>query len=122
MAQKVAKKVTKVAAEVVELAPANSTQSQPIDGKAVQAELAKVEQKVLYVKITTMDVKGAVIGERIVDMYHFGTRKWLHDHTWWAMHNDHLVEQQQASVTDVEVYLATQRQKLADKFNTPKAA
>lgn len=76
--------------------------------------------KSLYVMVTTLEMKGKVIGERVVDMYHYGTRKWLHDHMWWASHNTHRVEIEPASPTDVDAYLAAQRQKLADKFNTPK--
>lgn len=100
-------------APINEPIPANPTTSTP----AIVVKSGEEEQKVLYVKIVTMDMKGKVIGERIVDMYHYGTRKWLHDHMWWAMHNDHLVEAQQASVTDVDTYLLAQRQKLAEKFN-----
>lgn len=106
-------------APTVDQIPENPTTSTPLTPlvSASPIVVKAEEQKVLFTKITTLDLKGKVIGERIVDMYHFGTRKWLHDHMWWAMHNDHIVEAQQASVTDIDAYLLAQRQKLAEKFN-----
>jgi hypothetical protein len=76
-------------------------------------------QKTLYVKVTTTDLanKAVIIGERIVDMYHFGTRNWLHNHFWWAMHNGHLVETEVATADQIDEYLLEQKKKLAEKFN-----
>lgn len=76
--------------------------------------------KVLYAKVTTTDIskqKSVIIGARIVDMYHFGTRAWLLKHMWWAMHNGHLVETELATDAEVSEYLADATQKLAEKFN-----
>lgn len=52
----------------------------------------------LFVIVDTIDDKGTTIGTRTVDMYHFGTRDWLSNHAWWAMHNGHTITQR--PVTD----------------------
>ena len=54
--------------------------------------------KSLHVVVTTYDSAGNEIGTRTVDMYHYGTKTWLINHTWWAMHNGHTVSQQLATV------------------------
>jgi hypothetical protein len=75
----------------------------------------------LYVSVKTYDVDGRPAGERVVDMYHFGTDKWLRSHNWWAMHNDHTVETMRATTDEVAAYLAQAKQALADKFNGTSA-
>lgn len=75
----------------------------------------------LYVQVTTRNDAAKVIGTRIVDMYHFGTRNWLHNHQWWAMHNGHNIEVEVANPEDVAAYLADAKIKLAEKFNTKAA-
>lgn len=124
--KKVAAKSPKtVALAVVEQAP-NGDNTTPTTKPglelvpAVEGSAQNNDQKSLYVKVTTTDYtkqKGVKIGERIVDMYHFGTRNWFHSHMWWAMHNGHLVESETATAAEVDAYLAEQKQKLADKFN-----
>lgn len=89
---------------------------------AVEAPAAVVAEKSLFVSVITHDTKGEVIGERIVDMYHFGTRNWLHNHAWWAMHNGHVLTTVVAGPKDVDAYLAAGKAALAEKFNHTKAA
>lgn len=75
----------------------------------------------LFISVKTFDVEGKTVGERIVDMYHFGTRNWLQNHHWWAMHNGHCVETNVATSDEVTTYLAASKEALAAKFNTVKA-
>lgn len=75
----------------------------------------------LFISVKTFDVEGKTVGERIVDMYHFGTRNWLQNHHWWAMHNGHCVETNVATTDEVTGYLAASKEALAAKFNAPKA-
>lgn len=80
-------------------------------------------QQNLYMNVETFDAQGHTIGSRIVDLYHFGTRNWLQSHMWWAMHNGHCVEVNVATPTQIDEYLASAKQALAEKFNsTAKAA
>lgn len=72
----------------------------------------------LYISVKTFDVEGRTIGERIVDMYHFGTRNWLQNHHWWAMHNGNCVETNIASPEEIESYLASAKVALAERFNS----
>lgn len=75
-------------------------------------------QQVLYISVKTFDgPTGKTIGERVVDMYHYGTRTWLQKHLWWAMCNGHAVETTPASPDEIDAYLETGRQALAEKFN-----
>jgi hypothetical protein len=76
----------------------------------------------LFISVKTFDVEGKTVGERIVDMYHFGTRNWLQNHHWWAMHNGHCVETNVATPAEVTGYLAASKEALAAKFNTKVAA
>lgn len=72
----------------------------------------------LFISVKTFDKEGKTVGERIVDMYHFGTRKWLQQHTWWAVHNGHEIETKLATPDEVKAYLAAAAQALASKFNS----
>lgn len=74
----------------------------------------------LFISVKTFDSEGKTVGERIVDMYHFGTRNWLQNHHWWAMHNGHCVETNVATGDEVTGYLAASKEALAAKFNSPK--
>ena len=65
----------------------------------------KTQDKNLFIKVETYDVRGTEIGSRIVDMYHFGTRNWLQNHLWWAMHNSATVESRPADSGEVQAYL-----------------
>lgn len=58
------------------------------------------QAKALHVQVDTFDSAGQQVGTRVVDMYHFGTRNWLANHTWWAMHNGHTVRQQLAELAE----------------------
>lgn len=78
---------------------------------------AATPQQTLFTKVMTFDTEGHTIGERIVDMYHFGTRKWLQTHLWWAMHNTAQVEITVATQKEVDLYLLEAKKKLATKFN-----
>ena len=76
------------------------------------------QSKNLYVSVKTFDGKtGKPIGERVVDMYHYGTRNWLQNHIWWAMHNSHEVQQDIATDEEIGSYMAKQEIALAEKFN-----
>ena len=81
----------------------------------------------LFVSIKTFNAEGRTIGERIVDMYHYGTRNWLQNHHWWAMHNGHCVETTVATQAEIDAYMDASKAALAAKFNgspdtTPEAA
>lgn len=84
------------------------------------------QNKNLHVTVTTYDGKtGKEIGMRVVDMYHYGTRNWLQNHLWWAMHNGHEVAQATSTDVDIDNYLAEQANALKEKFQgteTAKAA
>lgn len=80
------------------------------------AVAAQTEQRNLYVRVDTHNAKSEQIGTRIVDMYHFGTRNWLQNHTWWAMHNGHTVSQNVAADGEVEQYVVEQANALAAKY------
>lgn len=78
--------------------------------------------KNLFIKVDTFNEEGREIGTRIVDMYHFGTRNWLQNHLWWAMHNKATVESQVAVQKDIDIYLMESKKALAEKFNAHVAA
>lgn len=75
----------------------------------------------LYFVVETFDRDGKQIGHRVVDMYHFGTREWLSNHNWWAMHQGHEVNTRNASVDEINEYLDKAKQALAEKFNAKGA-
>lgn len=59
--------------------------------------------------VDTFDASGKQVGTRTVDMYHFGTRPWLSNHMWWAMHQGHTVNQRvvtNAEVIDIKAKVA----------------
>jgi hypothetical protein len=90
---------------------------------ATQSEVAQQSQsKNLYVTVTTYDAKGKETGVRVVDMYHYGTRNWLQNHCWWAMHNSQQVEITISTDAEVDDYLARQTQALQDKFSKEPVA
>lgn len=95
------KQVSKTAPEAV-AAPSNSPQN-------------------LFITVRTFDAEGKTVGERIVDMCHYGTRSWLSNHLWWATHNGHLTEVDLAKPPEIEEYLAKGREALATKFNVVAA-
>jgi hypothetical protein len=73
----------------------------------------------LYVSVKTFEgTTGKTIGERVVDMYHYGTRSWLQNHVWWAMHNGHQTEQTPATPEEITKYFETAKVALANKFNS----
>lgn len=85
--------------------------------KKVEEQAAPVGRLTnLYMTINTVDVNGKPVGYRIVDLYHYGTRNWLMNHQWWAMHQGHLVEVQPASAEEINSYLAQKAKELQDKF------
>ncbi|CAN5950615.1 unnamed protein product [Sphagnum jensenii] len=63
------------------------------------------QQRNLFVLVETFNYGGEQIGTRIVDMYHFGTRNWLQNHHWWAMHNGHVVETRTATDEEIGEYV-----------------
>lgn len=79
-------------------------------------------QRNLYISVKTFDFEGKTVGERIVDMYHFGTRNWLQNHLWWAAHNNNCVETNVATDAEIADYLASGKAALAEKFNHTSAA
>lgn len=78
------------------------------------------QSKVLYVTVETFNNEGRPVGFRVVDMYHYGTRNWLANHQWWAMHNDHMCEIKPATSEEANEYLAKAAQALQNKYSTPK--
>lgn len=76
----------------------------------------------LFISVKTFDGEGKTVGERIVDMYHFGTRNWLQNHHWWAMHNGHCVETNVATQDEITNYLAASKEALVAKFNSANHA
>lgn len=85
-------------------------------------EASQTGAKNLFIKVDTFNEEGREIGTRIVDMYHFGTRNWLQNHLWWAMHNKATVESQVADQKDIDIYLMESKKALAEKFNAHVAA
>lgn len=83
---------------------------------------AQEQQRTLFITVTTYDPKGQQVGTRVVDMYHYGTRNWLQNHHWWAMHNGNVVETMVATDAEVAEYLENARAELAAKFNNPAVA
>lgn len=75
----------------------------------------------LYFAVETFDRDNKKIGSRIVDLYHFGTRDWLSNHQWWALHNGHTVETRTASGEEINEYLDKAKLALAEKFNSTSA-
>lgn len=71
----------------------------------------------LFISVKTFDVQGKTIGERIVDMCHYGTRNWLSNHLWWATHNGHCTEVDLAKPEEIDAYLNAGKAALAEKFN-----
>lgn len=71
----------------------------------------------LFISVKTFDTEGKTIGERIVDMCHYGTRNWISTHLWWSTHHGHCVEINVATQPEIDAYLAAGKQALADKFN-----
>jgi hypothetical protein len=87
------------------------------------AEMNGNPQHNLFFSVKTFESKeGKTIGERIVDLFHYGTRKWLQDHIWWAMHNSHEVEVKVATEDEIASYLASGKAALAEKFNSTAPA
>lgn len=84
------------------------------------APITQQQNKNLYVTVTVYDVKGKQIGVRVVDMYHYGTRNWLQNHFWWAMHNSHSVQVDTSTEMEIDEYMARQTAALQDKFGAPK--
>jgi len=76
----------------------------------------------LFMTVSTVDQAGKAVGYRIVDLYHYGTRNWLMNHQWWAMHQGHLVEVCPATEAEINEYLAKGAKELQDKFNDEAAA
>lgn len=95
------------------------TSVETVSAQAITPPKAQ-EQRSLFIKVDTYDPQGKEIGTRIVDMYHFGTRNWLHSHQWWAMHNGHLIETRPAEDGEVQDHFAVQKKLLAEKFNTER--
>ncbi len=84
---------------------------------APEAAATSIPQN-LFISVRTFDGLGKTVGERIVDMCHYGTRNWLSNHLWWATHNGHCTEVDLAKPAEIEAYLAKGVEALAAKFNT----
>jgi hypothetical protein len=87
-------------------------------------EVANVNNKNLFVLVTTRDgqTPDTIVGSRIVDMYHFGTRNWLQNHMWWATHNGHVVVLELATAEEIQDHIAALTAQLAAKFNSVPVA
>ena len=86
------------------------------------AQCATAQQnRNLFVTVNTYGQDGKQVGTRVVDMYHYGTRNWLANHTWWAMHNNCTVEQMPANDAEIEEYLENAKNALAGKFKVVNA-
>lgn len=73
--------------------------------------------KDLYVSVTTFKGDtGKPEFTRVVNLYHFGTRQWLQNHQWWAIHNGYSVNVAIATPDEVATYLDTAKANLAAKF------
>jgi hypothetical protein len=83
-----------------------------------QADPAKGNTTNLFISVKTFDIEGKTIGERVVDLYHFGTNNWLQKHSWWAMHHKATIEITQATPAEVDTYLAEAKAALVEKFNS----
>jgi hypothetical protein len=70
----------------------------------------------LYMSVKTFNPEGKSIGFRIVDLFHYGTRNWLQDHLWWAMHNANCVEVNIATDDEIGEYLEASAKALQAKF------
>lgn len=75
----------------------------------------------LFISVKTFDSAGKTVGERIVDMCHYGTRSWLSNHLWWATHNGHCTEVDLAKPDEISAYLEKGKAELAAKFNDVEA-
>lgn len=75
----------------------------------------------LFISVATFDAEGKTVGGRIVDMHHFGTRKWLEKHLWWSTHHGYLCEINIATQVEIDTYLAEAKIALAEKFNSQTA-
>lgn len=84
---------------------------------AVATEQAADKANNLFISVKTFGPDGKTVGERVVDLYHFGTRNWLQNHHWWAMHNGNCVEVNKATDAEVSAYLDESKKALAAKFN-----
>lgn len=93
--------------------------SEQVAPQAVEQQIPQA--KSLHIVVKTFGPDGRPTGERIVDMYHYGTRKWLQDHQWWAMHNDHSIEVQVATDEDIGAYMFKQQLALQEKYKNPVA-
>jgi hypothetical protein len=71
----------------------------------------------LFVSVETFDNDNKSIGSRVVDMYHYGTRNWLQNHTWWAMHNSCVVETRPATEEEAKAYVEAATASLVNKYN-----
>lgn len=87
---------------------------------APPAPLPAASNLFITVKTFAADT-GKDIGFRVVDLFHYGTTRWMQSHNWWAMQNGHVVEIANSTPPEVEHYLATAKQALADKFNNSPA-
>lgn len=72
----------------------------------------------LFISVKTFDAEGRTVGERIVDMCHYGTTGWLGKHLWWATHHGYCTEVDIAKPEEAEAYVAAGKAALAAKFNT----
>jgi hypothetical protein len=102
----------------------NTTEVAVIEVASLATTTIVVEQqhqspafKNLYVCVRTIDNNDAVIGYRIVDLYHPGTSLWKSKHNWWAMHNGHAVHECPATEEEIAEYHEEARAALASKFN-----
>lgn len=88
-----------------------------VKNSAAQAETTSNTPQNLFISVKTFDAEGRTVGERIVDMCHYGTRNWLSNHLWWATHNGHCTEIDLAKPKEIEDYLEAGKLALASKFN-----
>lgn len=79
--------------------------------------VSPVVNRQLFLTVNTYDSNNAQVGHRVVDLYHFGTNKWMSKHFWWAAHQGYSVDTQIASDEEVAAYMESAKQALADKFN-----
>lgn len=76
----------------------------------------------LFMSITSVDVGDNVVGYKIIDLYHYGTRSWLANHQWWAMHNNVSVEVRVATDEEVQEFMAKKAKQLQDHYSSEVAA
>lgn len=93
--------------------PGTTTVAAPVDTAVPHS----TSPQNLFISVRTFNVEGKTIGERIVDMFHYGTTKWLTKHLWWSTQHGYCTEVDVAKPEEIEAYLAAGKLALVAKYN-----